>query len=118
MSEGRAVQIVAVPGGYIVEWNELLKTTEDTPFKNDKGEKIKVTQYKNGKTQIAVRSSVDDVMKFVASLLLKRMEIKQEELELMSTLTGFVYDDSSTKGMDVKQPSLAVEGAPSYAMKA
>lgn len=120
MSEGRAVQIIAVPGGYIVEWNELLKISEETPFKNEKGEKIKIMRYQTGKNQVAVRTSVDEAMKLMASLLLKRMEIKEEEQELMATLTGFVYDDNSVKGMDVgieKQPkALSVEG-PSYAMK-
>lgn len=116
MSEGRAVSIVAVPGGYIVEYNELLKTTEDTPFKDADGKKIKVVQYRTGKQQVAIREKVDDAMKLVASLLLKRMEIKGEEMEIMSALTGYVHEGNDISEKADKAMPVAMNQA--YASKA
>ena len=119
MSEGKAVSIVAVDGGYIVEYNELVRVPIDTSFKTEKNEKIKVVQHRAGDRKIAVRSSVDDVMKFVAELLMFRMKASQDDASNMSLVSGEnLYDTSGDKYVEVAEAKMVSPSLPSYASKA
>ena len=112
MSEGRSVSIVAVDGGYIIEWNDLVLTVADTGLTAKTGEKIKVSKYKAGPHQVAVRATVEEAMKFVAELLLKRMQVKQEERDVTAALSGLATPEPYDAGEKDMPKSVS---APGYA---
>lgn len=112
-ADGRSVSVIAVDGGYIVEWNDLIPIPTDIGIKNGEGKSIQIPQYKTGRGNVAVRANVEEAMKFMGSLLLKRMVIKQEEAETHEMLSAYLLKKNDI-GMTEKGPMATAEG-PSYA---
>lgn len=118
MSDGRAVTIVAVDGGYIVEYNEIVKVTKTLPIKDEQGNSVKTQLFDSGKRQVAVRSSVEEVMKLMAGLLILRMEVKTAEKAIFEKHGALAYDQGDMKAAAEGPMAVPSDPSPSYAQKA
>ena len=117
MSHGREVQIIAVDGGFIVEYNDLIQTQKDTGTKNAEGFPVKIPMFEPGKRQVAVRATVDDAMKLLAGQLVIRMEVKGTEKAMMEKFGALCYEDKSEKYADAKPGPSATSDGPSFMNK-